>query len=360
MDAARRLGAFVFALMLVCAAQARLLDEHAKMLLLRSMEHAYNVNVRAIVVQRCEEDDCFQQLKIEQSRNGCSRYTVLRPLRYQGIESVDDGTKAVTYLPDSKVVLVQDSSRRESCRAQERLRMAEKNYRLTVEASPEIAGRKTVCVVAAPKSDTLEKRLFYLDAETAYLLRFETVSTTGATLLKFDTKTVSYPAEIIQPAMLLQPAGTSTVKCDRQVALSSNPSSQVGFDPLLPKRLPYGFKVQESRVTKSESWKAVVVRVTDGLVRATVYEWKPESGSREGEELAPDRSVLDTRGIRLLLVSDMPKPAREGILRAFAATNAQATLWDPSGTKELNGGHSLFNRVSGFNPLPKMPCASTD
>lgn len=350
MDAAKRLGLIAVAVLASSLAQARVWDEHAKQLLLRSLQHAYNVNVRAIVVQFCSESGTFQQIKVEQTKSGKSRYTVIAPLRDQGVESVDDGMKAVTYLPDNKLVLVQASTRNGYQDATDRLALAEKNYKLSWENSPKIAGRKTVCVVATPKRGPLEERRFYIDSETAYLLRSETVTKDGGRSVKYDTRCVSYPEEMIEPGIQMRELGASTIKYERQITISKNHSaaSQVGFEPIVPTQLPYGFTVSGCQVTKSDHWQAVVVRVSDGIVRGAVYQWKPDSDDGD-QGSSPDRSSLMAHGIRLLLVADIPKSARERILQAFATSGDRAML---TGTKsvdmELNRCGALFNNGVGL------------
>jgi len=331
------LGACLLAVGTACASLP--MDENAKKLLLRSMEHAYNVNVRAIVVQKCTEDGSMQELKIEQSCNGKARFTVLGPLRYQGIESIDDGSQATTYLPDSHVMLVQASSRKESCRAKQRLALAEKNYRLTVETSGEVAGRKTVCVQATPRHAGLPSRRYYLDAKTAYLLRSEVIGPKGSQV-QLDTKAVSYPDEISED-LDIHSAGASTVRYSRQWEEPARDGDrQLGFEPLIPAFLPLGFAIQEVKVSKSQDWNSIVVRISDGLVRGTVYQWKPSDRDSDSSQTALDRSALVTHGLRLLLVADIPPAARERILRAFSgskdrACGSERSYLEPTGDRGM-------------------------
>lgn len=361
MDAAKRFGLIAIAALATSVAQARVWDEHAKQLLLRSLQHAYNVNVRAIVVQFCSESGTFQQIKVEQSKNGKSRYTIIAPLRDQGVESVDDGMKAVTYLPDNKLVLVQASTRNGYQDAKDRLALAEQNYKLSWENSPKIAGRKTVCVVATPKKGPLEERRFYIDSETAYLLRSETVGKDGNHSVKYDTRCVSYPDDMVEPGIQINELGANTVRYERQMNISRAHSgvSQVGFEPLVPSQLPYGFTVNACQVTKSDHWQAVVVRVSDGLVRGAVYQWKPDSDDGD-QGSAPDRSSLMAHGIRLLMVADIPKNARERILQAFAASGDHAMLTGvKSDDMELNRCGPLFNNGVGLRSYSYVAPTST-
>ncbi len=360
MSVAKRVGVALLAGMLCSVANAKIWDERAKQLLLKSLQHAYDVNVQAIVVQYCPDTESYQQLKLEQTRTGRSRYTILTPLRDQGVESVDDGTRAVTYLPDNKLVLVQASTRNQGEDCKERIARAEKNYRLSWEESPDIAGRPVVCITATPKAGPLEERRFYIDTETAYLLRCETVTKGGTPQVKYDTKCVVYPEEMAEPKVAISAFGAKTVKYESQVKLSKAISnSQLGFDPIIPTQLPYGFAVMTSQVTSSKSWKAAVVRITDGLVMGAVYQWKPEPESRE-PALTPDRSSIRSHGLSLLMVADIPRNARERILQSFAESGAHASLHLPDVDWEPNYSTVVLHNLGGLRSTARFGPVSTD
>lgn len=357
MNVANRLIAIALGLAAVGSAYPTVLDDNAKDLLLRSMEHAYKVNVRAVVVQRCAETNALQHIKIEQTKSGLSRYTILLPIQEQGVESVDDGMRAVTYLPNHKVVLIQDSSRHADKDAKKRLALAEANYQLSWQHSRRVAGRETICVTAVPKHGSLEKRKFYIDSKTAYLLRFETVGRDGRTSLKYDTKSVSYPSSMEDPGISPNAVGVSTVRSHRRACGHRDQAvAEAGISPLIPDRLPLGFVIRESEITRTSNWKAVAIRVTDGLVKGTVYEWRPTAGS-DDEAVAPDRTMIQARGLKLMMVADIPEAARMQILRTFALADVQSLRDAPR--MEPPCASETFKNVVGWHSEIESKAAKT-
>ena len=87
--------------------------------------------------------------------------------------------------------------------------------------------------------------------------------------------------------------------------------------PIVPKTLPFGFVVRELQDSRSSDWKSVVLRVSDGLVRANVYQYLPDS--RPKRPMA-DATSGETHGIKLILVCDSLAPTlRQQLLDALIA-----------------------------------------
>jgi hypothetical protein len=223
------------------------------------------------------------------------------------------------YLPDKRTLIVQDSAHSMDGDTDARIALAKKNYDFSISGKERIAGRTTLCIVADPKASDMPLRKYYLDEKSGYPLKMEVVGDRGDSKVFFDTIAIDYPEALNGDVFRMRPQpGTETITYTRPKTLTSKSQAQavVGFRPITPDRLPMGFQVQEMQYNGGKEWKSVVIRLNDGLVRATVFQWKPNGKKIEAIE---DSSHLDVNGIRLLLVSDLPPHVREELLRAFAA-----------------------------------------
>jgi outer membrane lipoprotein-sorting protein len=291
--------------------------EQAAKMLMRSMQREFPVNVISIITQRDpKSDNSFQRVKVERTRDGLQRCTILQPLRMQGVTSIDDGARMKIYLPDKKIVLDQESPGKAGVDIEDRMKIVRKNYSFSMSDGGQIAGRSTVCVTATPRFDELEIRRYYLDRSTAYPLRLETHLSGKEITVVFDTKDIQFPKTLDRSLFKLATVGqVKTIRYTRPTRVSSAVQAKtlVGFTPLVPKGLPLGFEVQEVQFSDNSDSKAIVVRLSDGLARASVYQTK------SGEKLTSDEdsTIFDYKGVRLMLVSDLPKSIREQLLRSF-------------------------------------------
>lgn len=350
------------ALCLSSLAMASDQKELAAKMLMRSMQREFPVNVVSIITQRDPgSDQSFQRVKVERNREGMQRCTILQPLRMQGVMSVDDGDRMKIYLPDKKILLDQESPGRAGDEIDQRMKLVKKNYSFTLQDGGKIAGRTATIVTATPRFDDLEVRRYYLDQATAYPLRLETFTSGQEITVVFDTKDIEFPEDMDDDLFSLEPMGKfRTIKYNRPTKVVSpiQAKSLIGFTPLVPKGLPMGFEVQEVQFSDNSDNKAIVVRLSDGLARATVYQTKV------GEKLSSDEdsTVLEYKGVRLMLVSDLPKPIRDQLLKSFlsqaiseSATRAQRIYGSLSplesglmAFQELMDGGWAFANIEGF------------
>ena len=317
----------VAALVAVAALSSAQEAAAAAQMLSRSMQREFPTNVVAIILQRDPRaEGAFQRVKVERSKSGMARCTILQPLRMAGIVSVDNGDRLLTYVPDDKVIIDQDSPGKMPCEVDDRMALARKNYSFRFAGSMKIAGREAVCVVANPKFSTLESRRYYLDRETAYPLRLETWAEGNEISIVFDTKDIQYPKgldsrfpEIDVPGDLRR----IRYSMPARVVSDAQAKSKVGFSPLVPSGLPLGFKVQEIQFNDSKEWKSIVVRLSDGLARATVYQWRPDEtdATIKTVENSTVDTYTDSKGnlIKVMLVSDLGASVRKKLLEAFVA-----------------------------------------
>ncbi len=287
--------------------------------LTRSMQRVCLANVIAIMVQNgADAETGPQRVKLERAKDGRVHHTVLAPLRLQGIESVDNGDFQFVYWPDQKTVIQQDSSLKVPCDAPERVNLAARNYVVTLETKGTVAGRKTVCVTAVPKHSQLTVRRYYIDVATYYPLKLETVDADGPKTV-FEAKDVQYPRNMADATFkLATPRGTNVVRYSRPRDIRSLDEAKeiVGFSPIAPTVLPFGFELQDLQVKLEDSWKPVMLRLTDGLVRATVYQWRSD-----GKDLAikslTGKTMGEVNGIQILVVSDQGPEFRTKLLESF-------------------------------------------
>jgi hypothetical protein len=314
-------------------------QNRARDLVRQSMLRSHAVNVVAIIAQPFDGEAAMLRQKLEMNRDGKSRRTVLQPLRVQGREIVDDGRHLTMYLPDAKRMVVQESPQLLPCDVGFRMQLAERNYRFQIAGNERIAGRDATVVVASPRSSGLDTIRLFIDAEANYLLRLETISGSQRRTL-LDTLTIQFPKEVPEATFQIRtvvsvrtdrvpaPSVTATAaferaqtgtgeRIHRQVSLAAV-RDQIGFEPSVPRSLPMGFAIQDTQLSANGSVRFFAARITDGLVRAKVYQYRRTSGSPPSFESLVDKSFLDVDDVRLLIVSPMPEEIRMQLLRAFA------------------------------------------
>lgn len=304
----------------VVAALAGQSDPKAVALLQKSMQRTFSVNVVALIEQRDPTSDRDMQLvKVERSKTGKVRHSILKPMRLQGTMSIDDGERAMMYLPDEKIIINQESSQAESNDVSFRMDLAVENYDFRLEKGVTIAGRSTSVVMAIPKESSMDGRRYFLDEKTAYPLKLDVVSTRGGAITQYETKDIKYPTSLDEATFKMRVVGgVSTLKYKKPDSLKNSRDAEkvVGFIPIVPNALPLGFRVQNVQVNESPEWRSVALRITDGLVRATVYQWK-STGSDDQIQAMDNRSIGLKKGIRIMIVSDLGAPLRTRLLRAF-------------------------------------------
>ncbi len=359
-------------------------QETAANLLGKSMQRSFSSNIIAVILQKDPRSDSFQRVKVERNKLGMARCTILAPLRWSGMASVDTGTRLLTYLPDKRIILDQEAPGARSDEVAERIALAKRNYHLRIIPSEAVAGRQTICVEAKPKEDDLEIRRYTLDAQTAYPLRLETFQAGNEINVMFDTKDISFPKSLDAKLFTLEPSGDVFIQKftkPKKVLSGHQAKNLVGFVPLVPSGLPLGFKVQDLQFSEEGQWKSIVVRMSDGLAKATLYQW-PASSAVTVQTFSNSSTMVDkSTGLRLMIVSDLSPAVRIQLLKAFIAealiepsvraqrlfgvsfplgAGLQASLelitsvWAFSGIDSLDGSHD-FDAVKVTRTLPPNP-----
>jgi hypothetical protein len=291
------------------------LQARAKETLFRCIERTHLVTLSAIVVQKsgknCPTD---VQVKVEQDK-GKRKETILQPLSSQGFWSLNDGKKLVHYNADKEEQMVQPAPPSAKEYLRERMELAGENYRFEIQRNGMIAGRQAWVVTASPKFSEMPARRYSIDIDKDVLLRLETVEN-GRRDLRYDTQAIWYPDKLDSDVFNFKPVGQFkiiTVPGPQKIINASMAKAKVGFAPLIPKDLPFGFIVRDSQLTGKEEARFIAVRITDGLITATIYQWDPRRLGSFGRDL----DVRSIRGIRIGLVGDLPDVVHERLLDLF-------------------------------------------
>ncbi len=305
--------------------------EDADAWLLKSMRRSFPTHVIAVIIQRDPSaEDQHQTVRVERSKDGKVHHVVLQPLRRQGTESVDDGKRLRVYLPDQNVMIDQASPHLQEDDAETRWKLAKKNYELKFGQGMKIAGRDTHCIVASPHDERMDTRRYYVDRKTGYPLRMETISEDSSRKIIYDTREIQFPSEIDSERFEMNPVGGARVLSydPPQSLKAADAKRKLGFAPILPPNLPMGFKVQDMQLTTSDRWRALAVRISDGLVKATVYQWLSADNVKiRSVEMGTAGTVGD---VRLMVVSEMNSDIRRDLLRAFTRAGDVGVL-QPAG-----------------------------
>jgi outer membrane lipoprotein-sorting protein len=291
-------------------------DEKAQRYLLKSLAGDYRVNIVAVLKQRPSDDKRSITVKIQKSKDGKTRETVLSPLHLQG-EYLDDGNTIQTYSPDEKTLIVQPSNQLNQDLTF-RTPLIQKNYSIRLDPDEKIAGRTCVVVYAKARYPQLSSIRYRFDEKTGFPLSKETILPSGEIVSEYEVVDIKFPAKFDPSIFKMEPpVGYETISYAEPTKISSltEASKLLGFTPTIPAQIPFGFRVQRMTTTKNSKWKALCLKLTDGLQRVTVYEWVPEPGEtiRTGE----NRVIKLHNGINIMIVSDIDSTIRNSIIRSF-------------------------------------------
>lgn len=295
-------------------AQAKALEILRKLML-----NGERVAMSAIVTQRSA---CGPQMeatfRMVQDSQGRRKMVGLRPLSIQGMVSCDDGERWLNYYPDEHKIVVLPSARAERESVAERLKLAAQNYRFAVETASHVAGRNAFVVVAIPKSGDMATRRIAVDAVNSVLLRVETVAQRGERKVLFETKTISFSTlgEKLQldlgsgpPARVVKPEQPT------KMAKASDAKTRLGFNPLVPKKLAFGFAVRETFFAQTSRAKYLAMRLTDGIVNATLYQWHAATSPFADAEPGFEMTIGN---VRMKIMGEIPDIARLRLLESIA------------------------------------------
>ncbi len=325
------MGAAVFA----CAGdKAQSESDPARELLLKTLDRNYRNNVVAIISQRSPENNgSYQRIQVQISKEGRVRHTVIYPLSMQGVEKIDDGKQIATILPDNKMILVQESPMTLPNDAESRINLTTRNYGLTLAGTTTVAGHRASIVVAKPRYAGMESKRYHIDDRTGFILKLETLDSKGVPTVAFQALQVTYPSTIA-PSIFnldLDKRKDFRIFTQRRTGFLDSGGKgylPVGFAPVFPQSLPCGFDIQDAQINDSGRYRSVAIRITDGLVKATVHQYSL-SIARDMKEMV-GTTIGDSSDIRFVVAADVPEAVRKKILETFIETAKKAESDLPS------------------------------
>ena len=319
---ATRAKLFVLAVCVVPSAAMAQISSSNRDLFFRSIRADNRANFVAILTQHDQrEDDESVKFKLTRAIDGKTRQTVISPLRLQGKESVDDGIKSYTFLPDEKVMIVQPSANIKED-AEFRIPLIEKNYILSAKPGGRIANRQVTQVTALAREAKLGGVRFWLDNETAHALKKSVYAhDEDEWVPDYEVLRVEFPAKIDPSIFKISPiGGYETQESVARTKLTSLKEAErvLGFTPTTPKEIPFGFQIQSIQTNSQSNWKSLSMKLTDGIQKVTVYQWKP---TKNETITSGARSTVETvNGIRYMVVTDLDSWVRKSVMKAFVRT----------------------------------------
>ena len=288
----------------------------------RSLERKPSVNVDAILEQASPTGAGYVRLRMWRDTSGRRRTEILAPVALQGQISVDDGAVWTTYFPEHKRLRSHPSPLQEADDLDFRMRLLRRNYRLEIDEKTTVAGRSALRVVAYPRAADLETRRFYLDAATFIPLKTETLNELGGVTVQVAVKKIQYPARLDKSmfdALAIPGVKRDLPKPPFPLQGVDDAERRVGFRPASPGKLPMGFRAQGMDMVTWRDITPVQIRVTDGLVRLYVYQFRAPSNRPEPPpRVGDDRTSRKVGDLRVMVRGDAPLAVRERILDVYA------------------------------------------
>lgn len=285
--------------------------------LLKSFEMHRRQPLEMIQIQQPYFEESPVVVKVVVDGRRRMRVDVLRPLNHEGVASVDDGKELRIFYPDKDEIFVQRSPMLFQTEPAERVRLIEANYDLDMRRGPKVAGRSTQALTLEARHDGISDRVIFLDNTTLFPLRMEAKSEGGERVLT-DTLSIRFDAGKPPPSFTL--AGTDTTRIIRQwgpeqARHTRDEAKRLGFQPEMPARLPFGFRVQAAQLLGSQDKPFLAVRISDGLLSSTLYMW---SRSVHGSRNPVGRDPIFTKDGSLFTVyGDAPQGLSRTLLSTF-------------------------------------------
>ncbi len=294
-------------------------DARAEEYLKRSMFGDYKTNIVAILKQRQASEKGTVIVKIQKSKDGKTRENVTSPLHLACVY-LDDGESIQTYSPDDKTLVVQPAIQ-PGQDLNFRFGLVLKNYNLKSEKTgKKIAGRSVITVTANSKFPQIADIRYYFDEKSGFPLSKEFIAADGDTTTEYEVMDIQFPQKLEASIFKIEPpVGFTTLSFLEPTTFASVSAAKqtLGFSPIMPSQIPFGFTIQKMTTTSDSKWKALCIKLTDGLQRMTVYEWIPVAG--ESIKTGENRIIKFHNGINIMIVSDIDSNIKNSVMRSFVA-----------------------------------------
>lgn len=296
--------------------------ESPRHLLYKSMTVARRYAISSVIIQRLAHiNDGEVEMKMEQDVYGRTRFTIWQPSHMRGLISLDDGVNWYTYMPNHKRLIKQESPRASQDDPSMQMYLANQNYNWKLEKGPDIASCPTVIVSATPKAKGMMTRRYYLDSRTSLMLQMETIGADGQKTVQLETRSIAYLKE--SPRLPVPGEDDDSIKKrvvppPERFTIPSAVVDKVGFTPIVPDSLPYGFVVKTKELVGPPRDQFAALRLSDGLVTETIYQWKDRPSKKRGPFDMNKGTVL-INGIRMRAVGEVPNGLAQKLLQAFVS-----------------------------------------
>lgn len=254
--------------------------------------------------------------KIVRDDRGRMRSSILEPETLRGNEILDDGRRMMVLLGKEKLVMIQDSPSSGEESLTSRVALVRKNYVLKLSSGPKAFDRPTVVLEAKARWRGIDSRRYLLDSATGYPLRHDVVGEGGTDNLFLVTAIRFAPRAPRGYFREFSTTGRQVVRYGGVGQLKPGEAkARVGFEPVIPRELPFGFKATQVGLNDMPDWRSVVFHASDGLIKASVYEWTSNESDAALQNVR-GRSIGRRSGRTVMVVSDGSALVRARLLDA--------------------------------------------
>jgi hypothetical protein len=252
---------------------------------------------------------------------------VLAPISKQGQTVIDDGKQRIEYRPDDQLLIIQDSPLRSLAAgdAERRYRLVYRNYNVAAEGRARVANRDAQRVLLTPKAKSMGfARRYWIDLQTAVLLKVEWIDPSGKKQVMSDTISISYPKSLPQntfeKTFVGQPKEVHIRAPARQTDLVKL-SSAVGFAVVNPHDMPFGYLFIGADSIRARNGTMAAMRYTDGATNVTVYQARAASGQPPWRgNSSVESAKVDT--VWVGVDGDLPKTGKIALVEALKKSGA--------------------------------------
>jgi negative regulator of sigma E activity len=203
--------------------------------------------------------------------------TVVQPIDMAGMRTVDDGKVMNVFSPLDQKVWVQASPRLTAFPIRQRMGLLNENYRVTFGEESSVAGREVRKIVISAKRSSVGDRLWYVDEKERVLLRSERVTEEGDVIPLLDVLLVFFNSSISKNEFKFdvdEDIEREKIPDPRPFKYGKDVSEELGFEPRIPRKLPYGFRTIKRQMIEVDDERSFVqIEVSDGMGRISIYQW---------------------------------------------------------------------------------------
>jgi outer membrane lipoprotein-sorting protein len=342
-------------------------EESALRLLVKAFDRVSPKNVDAVMRMSMDTSDERQTVQVQIARDGRQRVEVVAPLHRARMIILELGEIRQIYNPDKRTLSTGRSMTIDLFDPSERLRLVRRNYTVRITRNLALANLKNVVRIdATSRYPDVGGASIFVDPESYFVLRVDSVMPSGERIKRFDTTKVTYPASLDSSTFKLDGVdiGSTIMESDPvPVRTLDNARRLAGFTALAPHALPYGFVVRKMYV--NPKYKTISFNVSDGLAAATVYQLDLRNGPadkrgsiRADMSKRPD-DFFSSGDIVVGIVSNLGPKARRRLLEAFrrprrTSLNDTENFFIDGGTLDLSLGIGTISPCVGVTTFRRM------